>query len=374
MGSVELTHGLSPAACRHDGELRAFVVGRISANAWPIQSPVLLKRLRRTGLDLAAVRDFRTSVPDLTSLMRRIVAHSLRAERLLGIDNAYHHTHHNLDVLLRLLLLEWPVGCPIPSRIRSAAARACTSLDDVEPVLVDLMGRLLELGFPDWKLARDVLAAVGHDYGHGGGADRLDAAGRPLPLTHEEAAERHVAKFGIWLGLPPALILESLAGIRATTFHIRPGRPPIAAANDFERKLTLADTAGWVLAPDQWLVHVAIALVAETIAHQRRARVGNLNEFFDSELGFLHFCRDHRLAPVPAGEQLWGETVERRIALIERVLARETLLAPLAECGFALLEEIVGQLTAAGSLASWLAGPGVDPRLREIFSDFLAAD
>lgn len=44
------------AACRDSDALRSFVEGRISANAWPIHSRPLRKRLHRQGLDLAAAR------------------------------------------------------------------------------------------------------------------------------------------------------------------------------------------------------------------------------------------------------------------------------------------------------------------------------
>ena len=106
--------------------LRAFVEERISVNAWPILSRPLNKLIRCDGLDLAAARTADLPLTALTGLMRRIYTSSRRVERMLGIDNAFHHTIHNFDVALRLLLLEWPRDHPIPEEMRRAAFRtAC---------------------------------------------------------------------------------------------------------------------------------------------------------------------------------------------------------------------------------------------------------
>lgn len=402
---------LPAAECRDDAALEAFVRQRLSANGWPIHSRPLRRRIARDGLDLAAARRFTLPLPRLRELLRRIYSRALRSERMLGIDVAFHRPLHNLEVFLRLLVLEWPGGAP-PAEAREAVARPYHTREAIEPVLRELMDRLLGLGFPSGRLARDLLAAVGHDYGHTGGTDRLDASFAPLPLTHEETAERHVARFGLEAGLPPALVLESLAGIRATTFNLRPGRRKIRAENDFERRLTLADVTGCVLPPDRWLTHVAMPVLHEKLprwrhhleenpprierlerrlaamaedaperrpaedrlaelAAQERAVIKDLAEYLRSELGFLRFIRAYRLEPVPAGLRLWGRTVDRKIALLERLVAREDLLASLAARGFALVEEIARELANAPSLEGWLAGDAVDPALRELFGHFL---
>ncbi len=367
------TERLPAAACRDDGQLRAFVEATISPNAWPIHSRTLRRRIARDGLDLAAARTFTLPLADLVGLMRRIYDRSRRAERMLGIDIAFHDTLHNFEVFLRLLVLEWPEDDP-PQEVRRAPERPYRTLQDIEPVIRDLMGRMLELGFPSGRLVRNLLAAIGHDYGHIGGTDRQDVTGALTPLTHEETAERHVGGFGLAAGLPPTLILEALAGIRATTFHIRPDRERIQAANDFERKLMLADVAGCVLPADLWLTHVAMPVLNEKIAvcpPEHRGFVETVEEMLDDEHDFLKFIRAYRLRQVSVGERLWGENIDRKIALIERLLAREELLATLEEQGSELIERLARELANAESLESWLGGEAVDPALRELFGEFL---
>lgn len=362
---------LAPEACADDATLRAFVEREISVNAWPIHSRPLRKLIRCLGIDLAAARDFAPSLERLRTLMHRMFAASRRVERTLALDNAFHTTVHNYEVLLRLLLLEWPAGRPIPQAAQRAAERPFDSFSELEPILSQLMEEMLEAEVPPWRLARDLLAAAGHDYGHSGDTDRLDASGTPLPLTHEETAEKHVAKFGIEHGFPTALILESLAGIRATTLHVRSDREKIQAANDFERKMTLADVAGCVLRPDLWMTHVAIPVLYERMGDG--VPIHTVSEAFDNELRFLSFVRTHRLAPVPSGSRLWGEKIDRRIALIERLLERTDLLEPLDAHGFPLVEELTRKLANAHDLESTLEQDGIDPNLRKLFTEFLPA-
>ena len=363
---------LEEEECRDPLSLRSFVEHRISVNAWPIHSKPLLKLIYRQGLDLGAARDFDPPLELLVTLMHRMVCASRRVERTLSIDNAFHTTIHNYEVLLRLLLLEWPTGRPIPRAAARAVERAYDSFSELEPILSDLMRRMLDAGVASWRLARDLLAAAGHDYGHSGDTDRRGPNGRPLPLTHEETAERHVAKFGIEYGFPPVLILESLAGIRATTLHIRKDRDKIRATNDFERKMTLADVAGCVMRPDLWMTHVAIPVLYERM--EDGAPIHTVSEAFDNELRFLSFVRAHRLAAVPSGSRLWGKKVDRRIALIKRLLERTDLLEPLDARGYALVEELTRKLANAEDLQRTLAEDGVNPNLRELFAEFLPAD
>ncbi len=402
---------LSPAACRDEVTLHEFVKAEISPNAWPIHSPPLRRLIGEQGLDLAAARRFALPPESLTVLMRRLYVSSRRVERTLGIDNAFHNTLHNFEVLLRLLLLEWPGRSPLPAEMQGADRRVYPSFEAIEPVIHELIGRLLEARFPAWKLARDVLAASGHDYGHTGATERLDGNSAVAALTHEETAERHVAKFAIELGFPPALALASLAGIRATTFRTRRGRERIQAANDFERCLTLADVAGFVLPADRWLTHVAIPLLDEKLTRWRcrqeeipreldelrrqldplpaddparrrgseriaeleaesRDIVNDLPEFFRSEIGFLEFIRGDRLEAVPRGKKLWGGRIARRIELIRGVLAREDLVEALAQRGFTLLEDTARKLTNIKSLEVCLAGEA-DTLFEEAFGEFV---
>ncbi|MEM7582824.1 MAG: hypothetical protein AAF560_05545 [Acidobacteriota bacterium] len=405
---------LTAKQCRDEERLRELVEDCISVNAWPIHSRPLRKLIERRGLDLRATRRFRLSFESLLALMQRMHSASVRVERHLAIDNAFHTTLHNYEVLLRLLLLEWPSDQSVPTKMRHAVDRAYDSFEALEPLLSGLIRQLLDRGVPSWRLARDVLAAGGHDYGHSGDTDRIGPDGTPLPLTHEETAERHVAKFGIAFGFPPSLILESLAGIRATTLHVRQGREKVQASNDFERKMTLADVAGCVMRPDQWMVHVAIPVLQERMlpwqqryseisaeierlkrqlerlpanaAERRRkqerleqleaeevAPIKTVSDAFDNELRFLSFIRQSRLEPVDVGSRLWGERIDRRIALIERLLERRDLLEPLDEHGFPLVETLTERLANAESLQSSLAEDGIDPNLRELFSEFIPA-
>ncbi len=403
---------LAARTCRDTDLLQAFVEANISVNAWPIHSRPLLKLIHRRGLNLRTAREFTPSFDTLLALMRRMHTASLRVERQLSIDNAFHTTLHNYEVLLRLLLLEWPSSQPMPWEMRHAVDHAYDSFDTLEPLLADLISQLLDRGVPSWRLARDILAAGGHDYGHSGDTDRLGPDGAPLPLTHEETAERHVAKFGITFGFPPSLILESLAGIRATTLHVRQDRQKVQASNDFERKMTLADVAGCVMRPDQWMIHVAIPVLHERMQpwqqrlseisveieqltrqierlppdHAERehktaqlaeleaeevAPIQTVSDAFDNELRFLSFIRSNRLEPVATGSRLWGERIDRRIELIKRLLNRRDLLEPLDGHGFPLVETLTEKLANADSLQRSLAQDGVDPNLRELFSEFI---
>ena len=347
----------------------------------------------------------------MASMMRRIRRASRRVERALGIANAFHTTQHNFDVTLRMLLLEWPADRPVPEPLRRASDRAYLTYDAIEPVILDVARRLLAAGVPAWQLARDLLATCGHDYGHTGGGDRLDASGAPLPLTHEETAEKHVAKFGIDLGMPPALILESLAGIRATTLNARPGRAKIRPTNDFERKITLADVAGCVKRPDLWMTRVAIPVLSERIEPwkrrmdeipaevsalrqelaaggdgdrrpdlkrrltaleaEHRGIIKTVSEAFDAELRFLNFVFEQRLEPLPCGLRLWAEKIEHRIGLIEDLLAKEELLEPLDAQGFPLVEAMTVKLANADNLEQSLAADDVHPNLGRLYSGFL---
>lgn len=408
------TLDLDARACRDDEVLRAFVEENVSVNAWPILSRPLRRQIRRQGLDLAAARDFDPPPELLEGLMRRFYAGSRRVERMLGIDNAFHNTLHNFDVALRLLLLEWPPQHPIAEEMRQAAAVAYTSFDDLSSVLVELMGRLRKMGVPAAHLARDLLAAAGHDYGHTGGGDRKKENGDHSELTHEDAAEKHAAKFGIDAGMPPALILESMAGIRVTVLHVRPGREKIFATSEFERKMMLADVAGCVKRPDLWMTRVAIPVVIERLEPWRhvvttlpekirdmRRRLDEMadrddgrpelakrlakaeaqnatiirtvTQAIDNERRFLTFIRDHRLAPVAAGRRLWAKTIDDRIHLVERQLARKDLLEPLDARGFSFVEEMAHQMANVDSLERLLADEGLPAELSELYLEFLPA-
>jgi hypothetical protein len=409
------SRALPPEACRDEAALRRFVTERISVNAWPIQSSSLQRLIRERGVDLDEGERFEMSLDEMERMMRRLYERSRRIERILGIDNAFHTVLHNYEVFLRLLLLEWPAGQPMPESIRSAPMRIYPTLDSICGVLLTALGMLLEKGVRSSVLARDLLAALGHDFGHSGGTDRADKDGVPAPLTHEEAAEKHVAKVAIEHGYPTALILESMAGIRATTFYSRPGRERVEPSNTFERKLTLADVMGCVLPSDLWLTHVGVPVLKEKIPTWKRrlsaiageiARVRegltalpeddparaareedykhllaedariirDIEEWFRSERGFFVFIEAHKLAPVAGARELWGGIIRDKIALMDRVLERKDLLGPLSARGFAFLEEYAYALANAGSLREWLARRDVDPRLREILNVFVAAE
>jgi hypothetical protein len=333
-------------------------------------------------------------------------------EKSLAIENSFHQALHNIEVLMRLLVLEWPAERPMPAVLREAPLRSYHDDVALMAALRDALGSLLDSGTPGWILARDVLAAAGHDYGHTGGTDRLQQDGEPAPLTHEEASERHVAKVGLDHGLPPEVVLEAMAGIRATTFYSRPGRERVQALTEFERKLTLADVAGCILPPDEWLTHVGIPVLVEKLPqwrrrmeqiptdiaalqaeqaslpndHPDRARaaeklkevlaedariIKDLAEWFRSERGFFIFIESTRLRAVPAAVELWGPLIRDRIALVERVLADHDRLVPLAAKGFEFLEWYATELSHAPDLQSWLEGDGVDPNLRGLLQHFL---
>jgi hypothetical protein len=279
-------------------------------------------------------------------------------------------------------------------------------------VVKQALTALLDLGVPSAQLARDVLAAAGHDYGHSGGTDRLDSSGSPAPYTHEEMAEKHVAPIGLEFGMPVALVLESMAGIRATTFHSRPGRDRVSAATEFERRLTLADIMGCALPPHLWLTHVGAPVLLEKLPVWRRRLVQipqelqsldfrlampllpdaereellalrativsedariikHLDEWFRSERGFFAFIEASRLPTVFRARELWGEILREKIQLMERVVARRDLLEPLMQQGFGLLERYAELLANAADLRDVITRPDVDPGLREILSMFL---
>lgn len=406
------TKSLSPDAARDDETLRLFVQTNVSVNAWPIHAHSLRRLIHRTGIDLDAAQAFSMSLSELEAMMNCVYKRSRRVERILGINNAFHTALHNFEVLLRLLVLEWPAGEPMPDAVQRAPRQAYASFEGVCPVLLTVIERLAEKGVPGWVIARDALAALGHDFGHSGGTDRTDSEGQPAPLTHEETAEKHVAKLGVEFGFPSALILESMAGIRATTFYSRPGRERIAPANEFERRLTLADVMGCVLPPDQWLTHVGVPVLKEKIPtwkrrmaeiegelsalrereralpegdperalieEERKALVAedgriirDLEEWFRSERGFFVFIHGNKLEPVAGARELWGDIVKEKITLVEGVLANKHLLDPFVARGFSFLEEYANTIANARSLRERIHEADVDPRLREILLPFV---
>jgi hypothetical protein len=403
---------LPAAACRDEETLRAFIQTRISPNAWPILSPHLRRSILAEGIDLEAARRYSMNADAMERLVRVFYARMSRIERLLGFDNAFHCALHNHEVLLRLLLLEWPESAPPPEHMRRAALCVHPTIDSIASVLKEALAALLESGIPSAMLARDVLAAVGHDYGHSGGTDRLDPTGTPAPFTHEEMAEKHVAPLGLEFGMPVALVLESMAGIRATTFHSRPGRDRIHAATEFERRLTLADIMGCALPPHLWLTHVGVPVLLEklpvwrrrlaqlphelraidarladvTVSDTLRAQlmserehltvedsriIKHIEEWFRSERGFFMFIESARLSTVPRARELWGEILHEKILLMDRVLERRDLLEPLVAQGFALLESYARVLANASDLRDVVSTQSIDPRLGEILSMFL---
>jgi hypothetical protein len=287
------------------------------------------------------------------------------------------------------------------------------SLESVLPVTLRIIDALQENGVSGATIARNALAALGHDYGHTGGVDRTDANGRTLPLTHEETAEKHVAAIGLRFGYPPALILESMAGIRATTFHHRPGRPRVQPANAFEQRITLADVMGCALPPDQWLTHVAVPVLLEKIPFwkQRSVEIAleeqslreksktrqhdhdaaltaarqeeltaesasiirDIGEWFRSELGFFVFIEACKLRPLPGAHALWGTQIQQKISLVERILARDDLLDPLVAQNGAFLEQFAYQFSNAPDLNDRLAQGDIDPRLCELLQPFVSS-
>ncbi len=403
---------LPAAACRNEETLRVFIQTKISPNAWPILSPLLRRSILAEGIDLQALHRFSMDVDAMERLVRVFYARMCRIERTLGFDNAFHRALHNHEVLLRLLLLEWPEDLPLPDEIRRAALSVHPTIDSIALVVKKALRALLEAGVSSASLARDVLAAAGHDYGHSGGTDRLDASGTPAPFTHEEMAEKHVAPIGLEFGMPVALVLESMAGIRATTFHSRPGRERIHAMTEFEHKLTLADIMGCVLPPHLWLTHVGAPVLVEklpvwrrrltqvplelraveeqlassNISDAERTRLASehellvaedsriikhIEEWFRSERGFFLFIESTRLSTVPRASELWGEILRDKIDLMDRVLERRDLLDPLVAHGFGLLETYAQVLANVSDLRDVVASQSIDPRLGEILGMFL---
>lgn len=403
---------LSAEACSDEETLREFVQTKISPNAWPILSPHLRRSILTDGIDLRAAREFTMDADTMEKLVRVFHTRMSRIERLLGFENAFHRALHNHEVLLRLLLLEWPESSVLPEHIVEASLVVHSTIDSLAAVVKQALAALLELGVSSAELARDVLAAAGHDYGHSGGTDRLDSSGSPAPYTHEEMAEKHVAPIGLEFGMPVALVLESMAGIRATTFHSRPGRDRVSAATNFERKLTVADIMGCALPPHLWLTHVGAPVlleklpvwrrrlvqipeelktldfrlgmkhlpaderdnflaIRETIVSEDARIIKHLDEWFRSERGFFVFIESARLGTVPRARELWGDILREKIQLMERVVARRDLLDPLMEQGFGLLEQYAVLLANAVDLRDVIAREDVDSRLREILSMFL---
>lgn len=398
---------LRPDKCRDMQSLRSFVTHHIGANAWPIHSRVLRRRIQKVGLDLGLVHSFTLNRTELMRLMQFMYRACRRAEALTSSHNAFHGALHNFEVLVRLLVLEWPEHIPMPIAVRQAPLQAYMNFDRVAPVVMQLVETLKQVGVSDASIARAALAALGHDYGHTGGTDRTDASGQVLPLTHEEMAERHVAGFGLRFGFPPALVLQSMAGIRATTFHHRAGRERIQAVNAFERRLTLADVMGCALPPDQWLTHVAtpvlleklplwkrrtaeihremraleaqalasphdsracaaLALKKEALCTERASFVVDLDEWFRSERGFFVVIGSQKLEAVSGARALWGAVVEEKIALADAILSQTHLLEPLQRLGPNFLEIFANQLSNTPSLQDRLQQDDVDPRLREL--------
>src|SRR5262245_28199135 len=120
---------LPAAACRDEETLRAFIQTKISPNAWPILSPQLRRPVLAEGSDLEAPRRFSMSADAMHRLVRVFYTRMKRIERMLGIDNAFHRALHNHEVLLRLLLLEWPESTPPPEHIRHAALCVHPTID-----------------------------------------------------------------------------------------------------------------------------------------------------------------------------------------------------------------------------------------------------
>lgn len=387
------TQSLTVEACHNRDNLQHFVIEHIGINAWPIHSTPLLRRIDREGLNLTLAHTFALSNSEMVALMRYMYHLNRRVERMLDIHNAFHCAMHNFEVLIRLLVLEWPVDVAMPTWMSQAPQQVYPALETALPVALAVIDALQEQGVPTANIARDLLTALGHDYGHTGGTDRLDADGQMLQLTHEDMSEKHVALVGLRFGYPTALILESMAGIRATTFHHRPGRPRVQPANLFEHRITLADVMGCALPPDQWLTHVAVPVLFEKIPYWKRRSIeialqahsldreslqaeragiiSNIGEWFRSERGFFVFIEAFKLRPIPGAHALWGVNVQQKIALIERVLSRTDLLAPLMEQDSILLEQFARQLCNVTSLKDRLEQGDIDTRLRELLLPFV---
>jgi hypothetical protein len=384
---------LTAEACHNRDDLQRFVVEHIGINAWPIHSPALLRNIETEGLNLTLAHPFALEKPQMVALMHHMYRMNIRVERRLGIHNAFHCAMHNFEVLIRLLVLEWPVDVAMPTWVEQAPQRVYRALETALPVALAVIDALQEQRVPGSTIARDLLTALGHDYGHTGGTDRLDADGRMLPLSHEDMSEKHVALVGMRFGYPTALILESMAGIRATTFHHRPGRPRVQPANLFEHRITLADVMGCALPPDQWLTHVAVPVLFEKIPHWKRRSIeiameehsldpnallaeragiiSDIGEWFHSEHGFFVFIEAFKLRPIPGAHALWGVNVQQKMALVERVLSRTDLLAPLVAQDSSLLEQFACQLCNVTDLKGRLDQGDIDTRLRELLRPFV---
>ena len=391
---------LTPEEACDATRLKCFIEEQISPNAWPVHSKALLRNVWHEGLTPIAASDSSLSMGAARELLDRFERHHLRAERLLGRRVAFHHTLHNFEVLQRLLILDWP-GTPPPD-IEALTLQRVDSVAAIKPILL----RCLEMigggqNLPS-SITRNILAALGHDYGHTGGTDRTAPDGTPAPLSHEDAAERHVAKIGLAADLPAPLILQALAGIRATTFFRRPGRARIQAASDFERKLMLADVAGCVLPAADWLTFVAIPVFAEKIdlferrRHEipveiERARregdkeakerivlleaeragiVDNLAEWLKSETGFCRFVMEARLGAVSTAPASWTARISEKIACIQQAEKQEEAVKTLAAGGFPLLKEMVA-LFCNKSLPQALADQATPEAFQVAFAPFL---
>jgi len=272
-----------------------------------------------------------------------------------------------------LLVLEWPAGVAMPPDLEAAPRRLYASFDELLPVVVSLAAALMAKGVADHIIARDALAALGHDFGHSGCPDRINSLGQIMPLTHEETAEKHMAKVGLRFGYPTALILEAMAGIRATTFFNRPGRPRITPSNEFEKRLTLADTMGCVLRVDQWLTHVGLPVLLEKIpfwnlrsAVPEGQVIRSLGEWLQSERNFFIYIEAHKLDPVAGARALWGAIIKEKIATLDALLLRRDLLQPLDAKGYGFLVDFAHKLAHAPSLAERLGHADIDPLLRQL--------
>lgn len=406
------SRALSAEACADEDVLRRFVEEHISVNAWPILSPKLRRLIRQQGIDLDAADCFAMSLSDMAVMMSLMRRRALRVDRLLGIENAFHTPAHNVEVLLRLLCLEWPAVTSMPEFVRAAPLKLYATVERLQSETLSVLNALADAGVSTGLLARDLLAALGHDFAHSGGTDRQGKDGTQSRLTHEEVAETFIGNMGVSLGLPPALILQSMAGIRATTFNNRMGRQRVVPANEFELKLTLADTLGCVLPPQDWLIHVGVPVLKEKIPHWKQ-RLGeiesksaalhsellaahggdservraeyrlallreedllviwDLEEWFKSEREFFRFLLEKKLALVPDAEALWGSILREKIDLIGRVLARKNALRSLSLKGFPFLEYFADLLANSGDLRAFLAKTEIAPELRELLLVFL---
>lgn len=405
---------LSPEACADEDVLRRFVEEQISVNAWPIFSPKLRRLIRQQGIDLDAADRLAMPLSDMAAKMELIHRRALRVDRLLCIENAFHTPAHNIEVLLRLLCLEWPATTPMPEIVRAAPLELFSNVQTLQSVTFSVLTALTDAGVTNGWLARDLLAALGHDFAHSGGTDRLDKDGTQARLTHEEVAETFMGNMGVNFGFPAALILQSMAGIRATTFNNRMGRQRVVPANEFELKLTLADTMGCVLPPPDWLTHVGVPVLKEKIPHWKR-RLGeieskstalrgeilaayegdservraeyrlallreedllviwDLEEWFKSEREFFRFLLEKKLALVADAEALWGSILREKIELMESVLARKNALRSLSLKGFSFLEYFADLLANVGDLRAFLMKTEIEPELRELLSVFVDA-